>query len=201
MSFPADLVRTKDWVTEVLTDADLEGQLDLIINWIDDFADETGGHKHDATTNEGPKIKLNGGNIGVDGELQEGDGGTGLSTYTTGDILYASASNVLSKLAKDANESRYLSNQGANNIPKWEQVDISNGVSGNLPVGNLNGGTNAGNTTFWRGDGAWATPPNESNVIFSWNGHYLTVTSQEGLVVGTDISPAGVTGQYQFLQR
>lgn len=71
-------------------------------------------------------------------------GGTGLTSLTQGDLLYASASNTLSALAKDTNATRYLSNTGSSNNPAWAQIDVSNGITGIL-LG-ANGGTGVANT-------------------------------------------------------
>lgn len=82
-------------------------------------------------------------------------GGTALTSYAQGDLLYASATNVLSKLAKDANATRVLTNTGASNDPAWAQVTLTTGVTGILPA--ANGGAGYGVQTVTAPTGTTAT--------------------------------------------
>lgn len=57
-------------------------------------------------------------------------------TPVQGDILYG-ATAILSRLAKNASATRYLSNTGTSNDPAWAQVALATGVSGDLPFANF----------------------------------------------------------------
>lgn len=88
----------------------------------------------------------------VSGTLPATNGGTGLATFAQGDIVYASAANTLSALAKNTNSTRYLSNQGTSNNPSWSSVNLSNGVTGDLT-----GTTRSGNNYTLAGSWTWNT--------------------------------------------
>ncbi len=113
-------------------------------------------------------------------------GGTGLNSAAQGDLLYGSASNTYSLLNKNTTATRYLSNTGTSNNPAWAQVDLSNGVTGVLPL--ANGGTNA-NLTASNGGIFYST---------STAGAILAGTATAGQVLrsGASTTPSWSTATY-----
>ena len=84
-------------------------------------------------------VTITGGSITGITDLAVADGGTGISTYAIGDILFASAAGVLSKLADVATGNALISG-GVGVAPAYGKIGLTTHVSGTLPV--ANGGTN-----------------------------------------------------------
>ena len=79
------------------------------------------------------------GSVPLSFPIPASQGGTGFSSYTVGDILYASATDTLSQLADVATGNAIISG-GVGAAPSYGKIGLTTHVSGVLPV--ANGGTN-----------------------------------------------------------
>lgn len=131
--------------------------------------------------------------IGLVNPLIVTKGGTGLAAFAQGDMLYGSAANTMAALTKDTNATRYLANTGASNAPVWDQVELTNGVSGILPV--ANGGTGAATLTgVLKGNaaGAFSAMTGTAGTLAKWsdaNTIAASIVRDDGADAGVGVAP------------
>ena len=88
----------------------------------------------------------------LSGTVPVANGGTGLTTYVVGDLLYASGTTTLSRLADVATGNALISG-GVGVAPAWGQISLTTTVTGTLPA--ANGGT--GQSSYTVGDLLYAS--------------------------------------------
>jgi hypothetical protein len=122
------------------------------------------------------------------GTITAAKGGTGQTSYTVGDLLYADTTTTLAKLADVATGNALISG-GVGVAPNWGKIGLTTHVSGILPV--ANGGTNAStasitsfnNITGYSASGATGTTT--TNLVFS---------TSPSITTPTLVGPVTVTG-------
>jgi hypothetical protein len=116
-------------------------------------------------------------------------GGTGLTNYVVGDIIYANGVTSLSTLTDVALGNALISG-GVGAVPSYGKIGLTTHVSGILPV--TNGGTGLAALTANRIPYGNGTAAYQSSANLTYDGSIFTV--QADIVVNKTITASGTTG-------
>ena len=127
-------------------------------------------------------------------------GGTGLTSFAVGDLIYADTTTTLAKLADVATGNALISG-GVGVAPSYGKIGLTTHVSGILPV--ANGGTNASsasitafnNITGYTASGATGTT--STNLVFSTSPTLVTPTLGAALATSIKFGSGAVLSSYE----
>ena len=122
---------------------------------------------------ESTEIAVDLGASSITGTLDETDGGTGLTSYAAGDILYASGSNTLAKLTKGSAGEALKMNSGGT-APEWGSVGSASSLSDGDSSLELADGLDNGLTFELDGTSA-------SDTMATWNRAGVALTTMGGI--------------------